>query len=286
MTALDREPAGAPAPIQKKTTEPTADPRKNEDPRRLMADLYLDQIRRRLARLRLPGAALLVALALASPRHAQATNAHGALLVHFNPSVTYTTDVSNYFGQSGVTCPADLGCPPHTGTCYFGTDTDPTSHHPAGQGDVAFILAAFPPSECVRLSALTFGIHYDESHLVLADWGQGGDFELATANWPQSGEGTAITWNGTPITSAVSEVYWFACYAYAPSQLWLTGHPTQGGRFADDAVPSNITNIAGYGIGGLAGAPGSRPDAPTATDDTTWGLIKARFRFSTSHDPR
>ena len=271
MSSIERKtsPAGAPAPIQ---TEATA---------AITAKLQLASLRKKLERLRPPAAAALLALAFAAS--AYAANEGGTLLIHFNSNVTYSSDTSNYIGLSGVTCTPDASCPPYEGTCQYGNDTEPTSGKSAGQPDVAFVLASFPPGTCVRLSGVTFGVDYDATHLVLADWGQAGTFELATANWPASGEGTALTFGATPSTSPVTELYWFACYAYAPVTLRLTGHPTQGATFADDAVPSNLESAVGFGVGGLAGARGHRPDDPTAVETMTWGSVKARYRFSTSH---
>lgn len=276
MSANNAPKASAERPIASAPQAP-----KNEPAAPIAAQLQLTTIRRRLARIRSVGA--LLALVAAGP--AQAYNEGGTLLVHFNPSLTYTSDVSNYVGLSGVSCSDDLagGCPPYNGTCYYGNDTQPTSSRGVGQAEVAFVMAAFPPGTCVRLAGAAFGIQYDDSHLVLTDWGQAGSFELATANWPNSGEGTAVTFAGAVGTAPVQELYWFACYAYAPTTLRLIDHPTQGAMVADDATPSAIRPIVGFGVGGLAGADGYRPDDPTPAETSTWGMVKARYRFSTNH---
>src|SRR5690606_20317434 len=51
-------------------------------------------------------------------------------------------------------------------------------------------------------------------------------------------------------------VYWFAAYAYDGEALELRVHPTQGGQFADDSIPSEIDKIEGFGIMGFGSNPG------------------------------
>ena len=114
------------------------------------------------------------------------------------------------------------------------------------------VIAAFPSLASPRVSAASFGWEYDNNDVVIVASGPCGDFELATANWPASGEGTAIAWNSTQTTTLVY-VYWLAAYNYYgnPQLLALTGHPTQGAFFADDDVPSNLDPIVGLGAFGF-----------------------------------
>lgn len=169
-------------------------------------------------------------------------NSGGTLILATNPSIVYTVDTTNYCGQSGVTaCDAVIN---HT------TGADPA---------VLFAIAAFAPTSSPRLAGIVFGIQYD-SNFTLLGQGPCADFELATNNWPASGEGTALTWN-TAQTGLLTEVYWFAGYNYYapdPAHVCLIPHPTQGAQFADDAVPANLDNIAGLGCFGFD-APGDTP---------------------------
>lgn len=170
-------------------------------------------------------------VALAGP------NAGGTLIAGLSVGTVYTVDNTGYCGSSTTTdCAATVNT-------VGGTD-------PA----VINILAAFNGSP--RLAGVTFGVTYDVN---LLEAGPCGDFELPTGDWPSSGEGTAVTWS-TAQTDLLVEVYWFAAYDYygTGGSINLGPHPTQGGNFADDDVPSNIDPIAGYGIFGFS-EPGFTP---------------------------
>lgn len=167
-------------------------------------------------------------------------NVNGTLLVHVNPSVVFTVDTSTYCGASGLT------------SCI-----EANPNHSGSESVVAFVVAAFPSSAPPVLAGVTFGISYD--CLILGQVACA-DFELAESNWPASGSGTALTWN-TARTTPIVECYWFAAYNYyapAPASFCVTPHPTQGGYFADDSVPSLLDPIAAYGCLGFD-TPGSAP---------------------------
>ncbi|MCC7144014.1 MAG: hypothetical protein IT349_18110 [Candidatus Eisenbacteria bacterium] len=191
-----------------------------------------------------------MALAAASGVANAGPNAGGTLVLHANTAIVYTPDTTNYCGQGGLTvCDAAVSSV---------TGADPV---------VFFAVAAFPAASSPRLAGLTFGVAYDAA-VTLAAYGSCGDFELTTGAWPNSGEGTAITWN-TAQTSHLTEAYWFAGYNYyspAPANFGLTAHPTQGGKFADDAVPANLDDISDYGRLGFDNQ-GSAP-CPTVVTPT------------------
>ncbi len=111
-----------------------------------------------------------------------------------------------------------------------------------------------------RLSGLTFGIEYPDDEIYFLAWGSCADFELPTSRWPESGEGTALTW-GSPHTTESVEVYWLAGYNYYgnSNSIDLIPHPTQGANFADDDIPSNLDPILALGSFGFSGNPGNLP---------------------------
>lgn len=211
-------------------------------------------------------------------------NAGGLLLVHTDDTVIFSTDTPTYIGQSTMACDPDFDCPPqdHDPDCLI-TFPDPTSGKPDTENAVWWVLAAFPEGSCPSLAGLTFGATWpNENDIIISAFGHGGDFELPTSNWPFFlGSGTAVTWGLVEgqATGRVTEVYWFAGYAYyGPAIFTLGPHPTQDGNFADAAVPSNIDPITGYGALGLRGATGTNPDfMPTPTIESSWGDIKAIF---------
>lgn len=167
-------------------------------------------------------------------------NAGGTLLLHANPSITFTVDATTYCGQSGLT-----DC---QGAVVSVAGTEVT---------VFYVIAAFPAQASPRLAGVSFGVEYDEANLPLLNHEPCSDFELAGDGWPGSGSGTAVTWNAAQTTPLV-EVYWFAAYNYdgGAHVLELAQHPTQGAFFADDSVPSVLDPVTGLGVLGF-GAEGS-----------------------------
>jgi hypothetical protein len=171
-------------------------------------------------------------------------NAGGTLILHYD-GIAYTTDETDYCGMAGLNiCDA--------------ADTRVDQETPV----VFHVYAAFPGVS--RLAGLTFGVSYQDC-FVLTGHGDCGNFELPDPTWPASGTGTAVTWT-TVQEAQLVEVYWFAGYVLGGQQtsFALAQHPTQGGNFADDDVPSNIDPIAGYGVlgfhrNGLAPCPGGNP---------------------------
>lgn len=206
-------------------------------------------------------------------------NAGGVLLVHTDDTVVYTPDTASYLGLSTMGCDSDFDCPPYDDPDCLSIPPDATSGKADTENAVWWVLAAFPANSCPSLAGLTFGATWAaENDIVITALGPGGEFELPTSNWPfYLGEGTAVTWSSGQ-TARVTEVYWFAGYAYyGPATFNLGPHPTQGGNFADASVPSLIDPIAGYGSLGLRGAVGTNPDFPTPTVETSWGEIKSIF---------
>lgn len=199
------------------------------------------------------GLAIILLSLIGVRQSAAGPNLGGTLIVHANPSIVYTTDVSNYCGQSGL------------GNC-----ADGTFRHDGADPVVFFIMAAFPASSSPRLSGVVFGIDYDATHVTLLASGLCGDFQLPTNGWPGPGEGNAITWN-TAQTGHLVDIYWFAAYNYlspSPAMFSITDHPVRGGGccFADDAVPANLDPILAYGALGF-----DQPGVPACPDGGATG---------------
>lgn len=184
-----------------------------------------------------------------------AANQGGALLVHTNDTIQYTTSQSTYCALSTLECAPGGECDPD--------DSIPTTDHEVGEAAVFWVLAGFPPAAIPSIVGLTFGLEYSTDELSLLAWGACADFELATAAWPASGEGTAVTWH-SPRHSHLLEVYWFAGYIYGPGVLGIALHPTQGAVFGDDAVPPALVPVDGFGRFGFGGTPGVNPHLPAS----------------------
>ncbi|MFN8546408.1 MAG: hypothetical protein U0527_00165 [Candidatus Eisenbacteria bacterium] len=190
----------------------------------------------------------LAALILLSPllllaNAAQAgSNAGGTLIVHAAPPVT------------GSPCgEGDHNFCSLTDECVnLSACADAITRHDGGLSTYWYVLAAFPPSATPRLRGVTFGLDYSPS-VALVGQSNCANFELTTSGWPQSGSGTALSWNSTQ-TAPLVMVYWFAGYNYySPDTGYFRAqpHPTQGGFFADDSTPSVTDPIADYGVLGF-----------------------------------
>ncbi len=183
-------------------------------------------------------------------------NLGGSLVVHAT-SITYTTGVETYCGQSGVD------------SCSAIVDSVPWS---SGQPVVFFVLAAFPPESSSRLKGISFGVDYDATKFVVMAYGTCADFELPDSDWPDPGSGTAQSWLTTQ-TGPLVEAYWMAGYAYSEQSPDTTSfavvpHPVQGGYFADDSEPREADEIEAYGRLGF-GTAGALP-CPIGGGDMVW----------------
>ncbi len=208
-------------------------------------------------------------------------NQAGFLVFHTDDSVEYS---SSY----GPFCDAPVGCPRQFGDQeFYGFEDDcqhwlqqvnPTSL--SGQSTcIAAVWAVFWPGTNPRVSAVSFGLAWDDSNpLTIVDYGHCGQFELASPGWPKEPHtGTAVTWDHT-FQSQCVPVYWFAAYSYyGPLEVELTPHPRQGGWFADDSVPAVLDEISGYGSLGLNGASGQFPYYHSPVVEQSWGQVKRAF---------
>jgi len=197
-------------------------------------------------RIAIAACSLLTLSALAFATSARAGfNAGGTLIVHAQPGIQYSSDHGSYCGDLAL-----AGCDEAI-TAVSGSDLV-----------VFHAIAAFAPRVLditPRLKAVTFGVEYSIG-IDIIDHGGCGDFQLNTSGWPQSGSGTAISFDQVQ-TAYLTPLCWFAAYnadAPSPRLFALTPHPTQGGYFADDELPAQLDLIAGYGALGFD-QPGDLP---------------------------
>jgi hypothetical protein len=189
-------------------------------------------------------AAVFLCSFLASARPSLAgANKGGMIILHCNESIEFTTD-GDFNGYSELR------------DCRNAVTEVPGE----GQAVVYFVLAAFDDFATPAVLSIHFGIELSSPLVEPIRGGPSGwdTFEVADDRWPASGTGTGIFWNGGALTGRLSEVYWFAGYAYAGQTVRLTPHPTGVGRFADTSVPPEEDEIEGYGILGF-GVKGFNP---------------------------
>ena len=104
------------------------------------------------------------------------------LILHYNPSLTYTSDGAQYWdGYS------ELSDCKNASTQVTVSD---------GQAVIFFVLAAFDNFASPRIKACSFGISYSSPMVApIADGPLGGDtFTVPDNGWPMSGSGIGISW--------------------------------------------------------------------------------------------
>jgi hypothetical protein len=168
-------------------------------------------------------------------------NQYGTIFAH-DADLVYTSDTVSYCG---------IGQP--VSSCE-GADVTINGVTGGPASKVFKVYAAFCSNGSPRLKGMTFGVSYSDilitaSGPCVGDLNNGGS-ELPGPGWPGNGTGTAIVFQNT-LTTLIAECYWFAGYNYyqqgATFQLGPHPDPILGGKFADDAIPSNLDDIAGYG---------------------------------------
>jgi len=167
-------------------------------------------------------------------------NANGTIFLHYNASAVGTD--GNFSGYGGLDACANA-----------------IITAPAGGGTLPgawFAYAAFLDTATPRVAVITAGLLYDDTQIFITAFGKTADGELPTTSpaWPGNGSGIAVQWNNA-VTATLFEWYWFTGYGYS-TQLCLGPHPTQGGGFTDDNIPSTTDPIVGYGCLGF-GEPGT-----------------------------
>lgn len=175
--------------------------------------------------------------------------ASGVLLLHGSPLIA-SSEPTDYDNLSQIA------------SCEDVVAQLPEGPGAPGQGRVAYVLAAFLRESYAVLQGVTFGIEWDPSSTAILYSGSCADFELTidgpNGAWPSPGSGTAVTWH-VPQSSTVTEVYYFACYGYAGSQLSLIPHPSQGATFAHSGqLGPRTAPIEALGTLGF-GEPGEHP---------------------------
>ena len=168
-------------------------------------------------------------------------NANGVLIVHANPPDQFSSCV---YEHEGSFCSLNDRCVALDACEHAITRVNGSSPQ------VWTVIAAFPSGASPRYVGLTFGLRYPAG-LAVVTVENCADFELSDSNWPASSSGTALVWNTTQ-TDPLGVIYAFSGYNDGPPALFeVTAHPTQGGYFGDDSIPSVLDPIAGYGALGF-----------------------------------
>jgi len=166
-------------------------------------------------------------------------HAFGVLVAHLNPALEYTSSGASYAGQSGLDDCA--------GAITQGRVLPDTAQ-------VWFVIASLENSPGpVDLGGVEFGFgDFDSWRVSFVDWGTcpDGSFEIPHGDWPGPGTGTALAFGSCH--DVIVELYWFACYVYAPLSIPLGPNPATGGaRFLahESHLGDEVADLGAIGFG-------------------------------------
>jgi len=181
----------------------------------------------------------MLAVSLVGPAQA-GKNAGGALIVHTNDEVTFTT--------TGDYCGVDFDDP---GTCENAlTRTDKDENTSA----VIWFLAAFPDTANPAVTVIYFGIDHNlpQGQGYIPNWGYcgpAGSLEVPDGGWPDDpSAGNSLAF-GSPVTGdTLFPFYWFAAYGFEGAYLGTAINPTGVyAAFVDDSVPGVQDGVTKFG---------------------------------------
>lgn len=148
------------------------------------------------------------------------------------------------------------------------------------------------------ISALSCGLEFDDD-IAVKEWRVCADIDYAGPGWPStSGSGNRITWasrsncqNTTLDSHGVHAVAGaFYVYAYGDGELRITpnGVPQSGPELLVADCRGRESEIAdGAAVVGFGSRRGRNPCLlPTAVKTTSWGRIKATYKYSFKSRPR
>jgi hypothetical protein len=153
-------------------------------------------------------------------------NVNGAMLVHTDNSVTYTS-TADY-------CTSTI--PP---VC---DDLNPNATLGIDREQVIWLVAMFRPESSPGVTTLQFGIRHNlpAGQGYFTDYGACGPglLELPDSGWPESGFGNLVAY-GVPVYSRAFPFYWFAVFVDGPENYFGTRtYPsTNEAKFVDDGNP-------------------------------------------------
>lgn len=163
-------------------------------------------------------------------------NANGALIVHTDDAVTYTS-TGDYCQTSFLPASCEAAI----------TRTDKDENTPA----VIWLLAAFPDTSSPAVTTIQFGIDhnlpanegYFEAH------GKCAELEMPDAGWPETGFGNLVSFGSTAKTDLLFPFYWFAAYGFEGAYLGTRTYPSTGeAKFVGDENPPLEDRIDHFGI--------------------------------------
>jgi hypothetical protein len=190
-------------------------------------------------------------------------NAGAKLVLHYNPSLTYTTDGGSYYdGYSNLNDCKDAV------TKVSAADGTPV---------VFYLLIAFDGIGSPHVKACGFGISFSSPLVAPIASGpcNGDPFAVYDDAWPANGSGVGLSWD-YPLTRDVNEIFWFASYSYANQWFKVTAPPRQGAEINNGDMPPEIDYVGDVNQGhyysseyfGMIGF-GKKGNSPCNPDEST-----------------
>ncbi len=210
---------------------------------------------------------VLCIVAWALPAHA-GKNEGGAMITH-------TNDVYEYSGSTACSAPES-----DPGTCEA-ANTMATR----AEGQVVWLLAAFPEGSSPGVVVISFGIDYDDTTLdpgaAYKVCAEGGVLEIRDPDWPYSGRGDSIAFLEPVVNDTFFPFYVFKINGGTDGSYFGTTENPQFGysSFVDDSYPPVEDVCTRFGLvrWNMAGA-NDCPNTPTPLQPTSWGRIKVSYR--------
>jgi hypothetical protein len=162
-------------------------------------------------------------------------NFHGAMLVHTNDEITYSTSW-DYCSQN----PLPPGC----------LDLVTVIGKPLDDPALVWVVGAFAEGSGPCVTAYQLGIYHNLPAGSFLAWGPCGPapLELPDAAWPEvSGTGTAIAYGGQALPHYIFKMYWFAVTGVHDGSI-STGpypHGTNEAQFEDDLQQIDAVHMFG-----------------------------------------
>ena len=177
-----------------------------------------------------------ILMLLATPALA-GRNANGALVVHTDDSIVYTSTANYCATEMPATCEA------------LGTQTNkPVEEVEA----VIWFLAAFADLSSPGVTTIQFGVHHNlpSDQGYISAYGSCGPspLELPDAGWPEPNDCGNLVAYGTPVYSRLFTFYWFAAIGVENGYFGTRTYPsTDEAKFVDDGSPPVEDLIFAFG---------------------------------------
>lgn len=194
-------------------------------------------------------------------------NSDGALIIHTDPSTTYTAGYDY--------CDQDYLNPGNCISANTQVDSDLE-----GEAVIVWALASFPAGSSPGVTVVEFGIDHTVSSGNIVSYGPCGPnvIEIPDPNFPGSDSGMTVAFYPS-VYKSLFPFYWFAVYGRSGDTFGTSENPATGNAsFVDEGNPPQTDYIYRFGYARW-GSPGDN-DCPPSVErrEATLGEIKSGYR--------